>query len=130
MYFQLCFSKGDIITVTQAIDGGWWEGTLQGKTGWFPSNYVREFKQGMWHENCYVNFFNFVYLCPARRKGWSDISKMRFQVKSFIFSKMNNMDFAYVVEIIKCKILSKKMYSFGDNVSMSQWHCVKTDRLL
>ncbi|XP_053404904.1 rho guanine nucleotide exchange factor 7-like [Mercenaria mercenaria] len=42
---ELCYSKGDIITVTQAIDGGWWEGTLHGKTGWFPSNYVREFKQ-------------------------------------------------------------------------------------
>ncbi|XP_052214529.1 rho guanine nucleotide exchange factor 7-like isoform X3 [Dreissena polymorpha] len=42
---ELCFTKGDIITVTQAIDGGWWEGTLHGKTGWFPSNYVREFKQ-------------------------------------------------------------------------------------
>ena len=23
-------------------DGGWWEGTLDGKTGWFPSNYVKE----------------------------------------------------------------------------------------
>ncbi|XP_052785273.1 rho guanine nucleotide exchange factor 7-like isoform X3 [Mya arenaria] len=42
---ELCYLKGDIITVTQAIEGGWWEGTLNGKTGWFPSNYVREFKQ-------------------------------------------------------------------------------------
>ena len=23
-------------------DGGWWEGTLDCKTGWFPSNYVKE----------------------------------------------------------------------------------------
>jgi len=30
--------------VTQIIDGGWWEGTLHGITGWFPSNYVREMK--------------------------------------------------------------------------------------
>ena len=22
--------------------GGWWEGTLDGKTGWFPSNYVED----------------------------------------------------------------------------------------
>ncbi|ESO85916.1 hypothetical protein LOTGIDRAFT_130072, partial [Lottia gigantea] len=43
---QLCFEKGDIITVTQALDGGWWEGTLKGKTGWFPSNYVKDFKSG------------------------------------------------------------------------------------
>ena len=40
--FQLKFKKGDIITITQKEDGGWWEGTLDGKTGWFPSNYVEE----------------------------------------------------------------------------------------
>lgn len=39
---QLCFRKGDVIVVTQMEDGGWWEGTLRGRTGWFPSNYVRE----------------------------------------------------------------------------------------
>jgi len=36
--------KGDIVIVTQKEDGGWWEGTLKEKTGWFPSNYVREYK--------------------------------------------------------------------------------------
>ncbi|XP_048258270.1 rho guanine nucleotide exchange factor 7-like isoform X3 [Haliotis rufescens] len=41
---ELCFCKGDIITVTQALEEGWWEGTLNGKTGWFPSNYVKEVK--------------------------------------------------------------------------------------
>lgn len=40
---ELTFAKGARITVTQRIDGGWWEGTVQGtgKTGWFPSNYVK-----------------------------------------------------------------------------------------
>ncbi|GFQ83967.1 rho guanine nucleotide exchange factor 7 [Trichonephila clavata] len=41
---ELCLKKGDVITVTQAIEGGWWEGTLNGVTGWFPSNYVKELK--------------------------------------------------------------------------------------
>lgn len=41
---ELRFKKGDIITVTQREDGGWWEGTLGDKTGWFPSNYVKEYK--------------------------------------------------------------------------------------
>ncbi|XP_045618829.2 rho guanine nucleotide exchange factor 7 isoform X1 [Procambarus clarkii] len=41
---ELCFSKGDIITVTQKEEGGWWEGTFNDKTGWFPSNYVKEYK--------------------------------------------------------------------------------------
>lgn len=40
---ELCFKKGDVITVTQK-DDGWWEGTLDEKTGWFPSNYVKECK--------------------------------------------------------------------------------------
>jgi hypothetical protein len=44
IYFQLCFKKGDIITITQREEGGWWEGTLGDKTGWFPSNYVKEYK--------------------------------------------------------------------------------------
>lgn len=42
---ELCFSKGDVITVSQKEEGGWWEGTLDDKTGWFPSNYVKEYKQ-------------------------------------------------------------------------------------
>lgn len=41
---ELCFNKGDVITVTQREDGGWWEGTLGEMTGWFPSNYVKECK--------------------------------------------------------------------------------------
>lgn len=46
---ELTFAKGDIIGVTRQEDGGWWEGTLNGKTGWFPSNYVRELKgSGRW----------------------------------------------------------------------------------
>uniref|UniRef100_A0A8C6SPU9 Rac/Cdc42 guanine nucleotide exchange factor (GEF) 6 n=1 Tax=Neogobius melanostomus TaxID=47308 RepID=A0A8C6SPU9_9GOBI len=41
---ELSFNKGDMILVTRQEEGGWWEGTLNGRTGWFPSNYVREVK--------------------------------------------------------------------------------------
>ena len=41
---ELTFTKGDIISVSRQEEGGWWEGTLGGRTGWFPSNYVREVK--------------------------------------------------------------------------------------
>jgi hypothetical protein len=44
IHLQLCFRKGDIITITQREEGGWWEGTLGDKTGWFPSNYVKDYK--------------------------------------------------------------------------------------
>uniref|UniRef100_H2L8J0 Rac/Cdc42 guanine nucleotide exchange factor 6 n=1 Tax=Oryzias latipes TaxID=8090 RepID=H2L8J0_ORYLA len=41
---ELSFNKGEVILVTRQEEGGWWEGSLNGKTGWFPSNYVREVK--------------------------------------------------------------------------------------
>ncbi|XP_039649509.1 rho guanine nucleotide exchange factor 7b isoform X2 [Perca fluviatilis] len=41
---ELSFSKGDIICVSRQEDGGWWEGSFNGNSGWFPSNYVRELK--------------------------------------------------------------------------------------
>lgn len=38
---ELDLSKGDIITnVVQKMDG-WWEGTLHGKRGMFPDNFVK-----------------------------------------------------------------------------------------
>uniref|UniRef100_A0A0B7BCF0 DH domain-containing protein n=2 Tax=Arion vulgaris TaxID=1028688 RepID=A0A0B7BCF0_9EUPU len=48
---ELCFKKGDIITVTQCVDGGWWEGTLNGRTGWFPLNYTKEVKTDISYKN-------------------------------------------------------------------------------
>lgn len=39
-FLQLSFRKGDVITVTQQLEGGWWEGTLHSNTGWFPCDYV------------------------------------------------------------------------------------------
>ena len=40
---DLGFKKGDIITVTKKTEKAedWWTGTLNGKTGIFPSNYVQ-----------------------------------------------------------------------------------------
>lgn len=38
---ELSFVADDIIVITQSSeDETWFEGTLNGRTGWFPSNYV------------------------------------------------------------------------------------------
>jgi hypothetical protein len=38
---ELSFVTDDIIVITQSSeDETWFEGTLNGRTGWFPSNYV------------------------------------------------------------------------------------------
>eukprot|EP01134_Creolimax_fragrantissima_P001053 CFRG1053T1 len=37
---ELTLQPGDVFTVEQKDAEGWWEGTLNGKTGWFPQAYV------------------------------------------------------------------------------------------
>ncbi|XP_023346476.1 endophilin-A [Eurytemora carolleeae] len=37
---ELGFKEGDIITLKQKLDDNWFEGTLNGKSGFFPINYV------------------------------------------------------------------------------------------
>lgn len=39
---ELPFKAGDIITILQKDDAGWWEGELNGVRGWIPANYVQE----------------------------------------------------------------------------------------
>ncbi|MEQ2217598.1 hypothetical protein XENOCAPTIV_016254 [Xenoophorus captivus] len=34
---ELSFNKGEVILVTRQEEGGWWEGTLNGRTGWLSS---------------------------------------------------------------------------------------------
>jgi len=60
--------KGDIVVVSQKEDGGWWEGTLKDKTGWFPSNYVREYKpQGKTLILYWSELRNNMYFCFRRK---------------------------------------------------------------
>jgi hypothetical protein len=37
---ELTLKTGDLIEVTHTQDAGWWTGTLKGKSGVFPSNFV------------------------------------------------------------------------------------------
>ncbi|XP_023805252.1 SH3 and multiple ankyrin repeat domains protein 1-like isoform X3 [Oryzias latipes] len=39
---ELSISKGDKVKVISVGEGGYWEGTVKGRTGWFPSDCVQE----------------------------------------------------------------------------------------
>uniref|UniRef100_A0A667ZHS5 SH3 and multiple ankyrin repeat domains 1 n=1 Tax=Myripristis murdjan TaxID=586833 RepID=A0A667ZHS5_9TELE len=39
---ELTLSKGDKVKVLSVGEGGYWEGTVKGRTGWFPSECVEE----------------------------------------------------------------------------------------
>ncbi|XP_016091097.1 CD2-associated protein [Sinocyclocheilus grahami] len=39
---ELELKIGDIIDITQEVEEGWWSGSMNGKSGLFPSNFVKE----------------------------------------------------------------------------------------
>lgn len=41
----LSFNEGNIIQVFSKLESGWWDGMLDGRRGWFPSNYVDEINE-------------------------------------------------------------------------------------
>jgi hypothetical protein len=43
---NLSFRAGDVIYVLMQQDSGWWDGVLDGRRGWFPSNYCRVLQPG------------------------------------------------------------------------------------
>jgi len=38
---ELTLKKGDIIHNVKKMPGGWWEGTINGRVGVFPDNFVK-----------------------------------------------------------------------------------------
>ena len=38
---ELTIRTGDIVKDVKRMSGGWWEGTLDGKRGLFPDNFVK-----------------------------------------------------------------------------------------
>ncbi|MEQ2171524.1 hypothetical protein GOODEAATRI_011626 [Goodea atripinnis] len=67
---ELSFNKGEVILVTRQEEGGWWEGTLNGRTGWFPSNYVVQ--DILEHEREFVKELQTVLTCYLRPLQASD----------------------------------------------------------
>ncbi len=47
---ELSFQKGDIITVLESVYKDWWRGSLRGKIGIFPLNYVTPLKDPTFEE--------------------------------------------------------------------------------
>jgi hypothetical protein len=41
---ELTFNAGDAITIIAEGDNGWWSGTIDGRSGWFPAGYVEQRK--------------------------------------------------------------------------------------
>ena len=85
---QLNFKKGQYITLTQREEGGWWEGTLDGKTGWFPTNYVQEdssFKMAAAHNGSPL---------PA------EISKKRVEFRQQVIRDLLDKEKEFVADLV------------------------------
>ncbi|KNC96865.1 uncharacterized protein SPPG_07697 [Spizellomyces punctatus DAOM BR117] len=40
---ELSFVEGQVIRVVRKVEGGWWEGQLDQRVGWFPANHVENY---------------------------------------------------------------------------------------
>ena len=62
---ELTIHSGDIIASVRQMSGGWWEGTLKGKKGLFPENFVKVISVPANHnlpQYCYSRYVNVLML--------------------------------------------------------------------
>jgi len=43
---ELTFNEGDIVSILQKYENGWYKGSFHNKIGFFPSNYCKEMDWG------------------------------------------------------------------------------------
>ncbi|KAM6964939.1 CD2-associated protein [Aplochiton taeniatus] len=43
---ELELKVGDVVEINEEVEEGWWSGTMNGKSGLFPSNFVKEMETG------------------------------------------------------------------------------------
>jgi hypothetical protein len=93
---ELCIKKGDVITVTQTPDGGWFEGTLDGITGWFPSNYVEPVQ---------------VSASPFARDQSADTDRSNHHADQVMQSRLNqhqdNLKYRKMVSTTGCRMMDR-----------------------
>uniref|UniRef100_A0A8D8TQA5 Rho guanine nucleotide exchange factor 7 n=1 Tax=Cacopsylla melanoneura TaxID=428564 RepID=A0A8D8TQA5_9HEMI len=111
---ELCFKKGDVIVVTQKEDGGWWEGTFNEKTGWFPSNYVQEYTPSSDALNSPVKFSSPVKL-PSdlalnMKANRALVVKDIIDSEKAYVTELQNLIHNFLVPIEKSEIMSKEQF--------------------
>ncbi|TKR81518.1 hypothetical protein L596_015377 [Steinernema carpocapsae] len=42
---ELQLQKGDVVSVEERSDDGWWRGSINGRSGWFPGNYTEPIEE-------------------------------------------------------------------------------------
>ncbi|XP_051035491.1 SH3 domain-containing kinase-binding protein 1, partial [Phodopus roborovskii] len=71
---ELELKVGDIIEVVGEVEEGWWEGVLNGKTGMFPSNFIKELSG----ESDDLGISQDEQLSKSRPEGFSPASLLPF----------------------------------------------------
>ncbi|KAI5477802.1 ras GEF [Pseudohyphozyma bogoriensis] len=72
----LSFEAGQVIRTLNKDDSGWWDGELDGKRGWFPSNYVEVIPHDRyWAERVSLSFPLLSLLLSSRKDGVKIVTK-------------------------------------------------------
>jgi len=66
---ELTLKVGDVIHSVVKMEGGWWEGVLNGRKGVFPDNFVKV--------NCSVNAYVIIIIIIIKRKLKAQINRKK-----------------------------------------------------
>ena len=74
---EISFMNGDLIIVRKKLTGGWWEGEIDGRVGWFPSNHIEEFycdhQRASFHPLLVSSFSNNSISCRKLNLRWENL---------------------------------------------------------
>uniref|UniRef100_A0A672PN35 SH3 and multiple ankyrin repeat domains 1 n=1 Tax=Sinocyclocheilus grahami TaxID=75366 RepID=A0A672PN35_SINGR len=101
---EISLSKGDKVKVLSVGEGGFWEGTAKGRTGWFPADCVEEVQpQNQEHRSEKAKRKLFRHYTVGTYEGLEVPSDYIIKEKTVLLQKKDNEGFGFVLRGAKAQ---------------------------
>ncbi|EKG07804.1 hypothetical protein TCSYLVIO_001064 [Trypanosoma cruzi] len=115
---ELMFEVGDVIQVYRRWNDGWWEGTLRGRRGIFPSNYtlpnVATTTPPFFCNTCKSVFVDDSLHCETCAKAENVTRSMITALDDYALGKMSKLDLFAYVDVVGAEAPARGACSAGE----------------